>query len=93
MSSLNILVLMLLIHKHRYRMMCLLFGMCLQSFSWQISSRRHRRELSTGFISPNLVFLIHPEFVGRVLDVFVFSPLYKGLPAYLPPPVHVYIWA
>uniref|UniRef100_A0A0A9FR47 Uncharacterized protein n=1 Tax=Arundo donax TaxID=35708 RepID=A0A0A9FR47_ARUDO len=36
MSSLSILVLMLLTHEHRYRMVLLLFGMCLRSFSWRL---------------------------------------------------------
>jgi hypothetical protein len=47
-------------------MVLFLFGKYRQSFSWQISSPRHRPELSIGFISPNSVFLIHLEFEGVI---------------------------
>jgi hypothetical protein len=54
-------------------MVLLLFSMCLQSFSWQISSRRLGLTLIISFVSPNLVLLIHDEFEGGIRYVLAFS--------------------
>jgi hypothetical protein len=46
--------------------------MCHQSFSWQISSQRHKPVLSISFVSPNSMFLTHLEFLGGgVLEIYV----------------------
>jgi hypothetical protein len=69
MSLLSMLVLLLILRDHRFRMVLLLLSMCLQSSSWQISSRRLRLTLIISFTSPNSVLLIHHEFEG-VLDMY-----------------------
>jgi uncharacterized ion transporter superfamily protein YfcC len=94
MSLLSILVLMLILHDHRFRMVLSLFSICLQSFSWQISSRRLKLALIINFISSNSVLLIHHEFEGGIRYVLAFSMIVfiqRGLCIFLPP-VHVYIW-
>jgi hypothetical protein len=77
----------------RFRMVLLIFSMCLQSFSWLISSRRLRLAFIISFTSPNLVLLIHYEFERGIRYVLVFLLLYfsRGFFVYSPPPVHVYI--
>jgi hypothetical protein len=94
MSLLSILVLMLTIHDHRFKMVSSINSMCLQSSSWQISSRRLRLAPIISFTSPNLVLLIHHEFEGSIRCVIGFLLLYfsKGFSIYFSPPVHVYIW-
>jgi len=70
----HILVLMLLIHERRFRMMMsLFFAMCLQSFSWLVPSSGRKPELSISFISPNLVSLIHLEFERGVRCIYMYS--------------------
>jgi hypothetical protein len=66
MSLLSILVLMFILRDHEFRMVLLLFSMCLQSFSWQISSRRLRLAVIISFTSSNSVLLIHHEFEGSI---------------------------
>uniref|UniRef100_A0A0A9FLI1 Uncharacterized protein n=1 Tax=Arundo donax TaxID=35708 RepID=A0A0A9FLI1_ARUDO len=62
MSSLSILVLMPLTHEHRYMMMLLLFGMCLGASVSRLLHKGTDESTAHVFISPNSVFLIHPEF-------------------------------
>jgi hypothetical protein len=69
MSLLSMLVLILILRDHRFRMVLLLFSMCLQSFNWQISSRKLKLALIISFTSPNSVLLIHHEFEG-VLNMY-----------------------
>jgi hypothetical protein len=63
---------MLILHDHGFRMVLLLFNTCLQSSSWQISSRRLRLAPSFNFISPNSMFLIHHEFEEGIRYILVF---------------------
>jgi hypothetical protein len=69
MSLLSILVLMPILRDQRFRMVLLLFSRYLQSYSWQISSRRLTLVLNISFTSLNSVLLIHHEFEG-VLDMY-----------------------
>jgi hypothetical protein len=92
MSLLSILMLIPILHGHRFRMVLLLFSMCLQSSSWQISSRRFRLVLIINFTSPNSVLLIHHEFERGIRYVLAFSIIVRFF-VYSPPPVHVYIRA
>jgi hypothetical protein len=69
MSLLSMLVLMLILHDHMFIIVLLLFSMCLQSFSWQISLQSLRLVLIISFTSPNSVLLIHHEF-EEVLDMY-----------------------
>jgi hypothetical protein len=94
MSLLIILVLIPILHDHRFRMVLLLFSMCLQSSSWQISSRRLRLALIINFTSPNSMLLIHHEFEGMGIGyVLAFSIIVflQGVLCIFSPPVHVYI--
>jgi hypothetical protein len=57
--------------------------MCIPSYSWRISSQRHRLERNIGSFSPNSILLTHHEFEGgRGLDmyslVFLFSHSIRG---------------
>jgi hypothetical protein len=45
----------------------------LQSFSWQISSKRLRLASTISFISSSLVFLIQHEFEGGIRCILIFS--------------------
>jgi hypothetical protein len=66
------LVLMLILHDHRFSMVLSLFSMCIRSSSWYISSRRLRLVPINSFTSSDLVFLFHHEFEGAVRCILIF---------------------
>jgi hypothetical protein len=86
MSLLSILMLMLILHDHR-------FSMCLQSSSSQISLQRLRLMLIISFTSSNSVLLIHHEFEEDIRYVLAFLLFYfsMGFFVYSLLLVHVYI--
>ena len=59
------------------------YNMSHQSFKSQISSPRHKLEISIGFTLSNLVYqmlLTHLKFEGGVLSIYVVFVLYRPRP-------------
>jgi hypothetical protein len=93
MSLLSMLMLMLILRDHIFRIVLLLFSMCLQSFSWLISLRKLRLALIISFNSPKSVLLIHHEFEGGIRYALVFLLLYLSRGSlYILPLLYMYIY-